>query len=228
MPLSNPDRRREYDRQRYLKTLCEHGKAKRFCVLCDGSGLCCHAKQKHTCRECKGSYRCEHDQIRRYCKECKGVALCDHLHVKYTCKHCNIGAYLAEIQRMQLYGQLRKISQTGGLRVTGQGYDAFLGCSMDHFIDFITKKLPDGVSLTDIEIDHIKPISRFELHDPVQFLECCHYTNLQPLTPQQNRAKRNLWDEEDEGFWREHILHNDQHNDLFFPRALLFIEKDPQ
>ena len=32
-----------------------------------------------------------------------------------------------------------------------------------------------------IHIDHIKQVSKFNLDDEDEFLNCCHYTNLQPL-----------------------------------------------
>lgn len=38
-------------------------------------------------------------------------------------------------------------------------------------------------------IDHIKPLSSFELTDRKQFLEACHYTNLQPLWAEDNLSK---------------------------------------
>jgi cell division ATPase FtsA len=38
-------------------------------------------------------------------------------------------------------------------------------------------------------IDHIKPLSSFNLTDRKQFLEACHYTNLQPLWAEDNLRK---------------------------------------
>ena len=40
-------------------------------------------------------------------------------------------------------------------------------------------------------IDHIKPLSKFDLTDRQQFLEACHYTNLQPLFWHDNLTKWN-------------------------------------
>jgi hypothetical protein len=41
------------------------------------------------------------------------------------------------------------------------------------------------------EIDHIIPASRFDVRDPLQQLQMCHYTNLQPMWRRDNRRKLN-------------------------------------
>ena len=40
-------------------------------------------------------------------------------------------------------------------------------------------------------IDHIRPISSFNLHDPLQQRQCFHYKNMQPLWATDNLKKGN-------------------------------------
>jgi len=42
------------------------------------------------------------------------------------------------------------------------------------------------------EVDHIKPLSFFDLTDSIQFLKACNIKNLQPLWKHENLAKRSL------------------------------------
>ncbi len=42
-------------------------------------------------------------------------------------------------------------------------------------------------------IDHIRPLSSFDLTDREQFLQACHFTNLQPLWAEENFSKHDSW-----------------------------------
>uniref|UniRef100_A0A6C0DKH6 Uncharacterized protein n=1 Tax=viral metagenome TaxID=1070528 RepID=A0A6C0DKH6_9ZZZZ len=52
----------------YNKTKCEHGKEKKKCVICDGSGLCEHKKQKHACKVCNPE---KYEMMHCQCGICK-------------------------------------------------------------------------------------------------------------------------------------------------------------
>ena len=56
-----------------------------------------------------------------------------------------------------------------------------------------------------IHIDHIKPVNAFNLDNEDEFLDCCHYSNLQPLTAKANLEKSDNWNEDAEQFWNNYI-----------------------
>ena len=67
---------------------CEHGRQKRQCKECGGSGICEHGRLKYRCKECGGSAICEHGRQKYECKECGGSAICEHGRRKSQCKEC--------------------------------------------------------------------------------------------------------------------------------------------
>ena len=54
-----------------------------------------------------------------------------------------------------------------------------------------------------IHLDHIKPVSKFNLDDEDEFLDCCNYKNFQPLLVKDNLEKSNKFTENDEIKWRK-------------------------
>lgn len=69
-----------------------------------------------------------------------------------------------------------------------------LGCSIEEFKIYIESKFQLGMNWDNWSrhgwhIDHIKPLSKFNLKDREQFLLACHYTNLQPLWAIDNLRK---------------------------------------
>ena len=67
---------------------CYHGKRRRDCKPCGGSGICEHDKHRSSCRDCKGSSICEHDKQRSSCRDCKGLSICEHGKRRSRCKPC--------------------------------------------------------------------------------------------------------------------------------------------
>jgi hypothetical protein len=67
-----------------------------------------------------------------------------------------------------------------------------IGCSYAFLREYLEKQFREGMSWSvpnSFHIDHIKPLISFNLTDPEQLKEACHYTNLQPLYPVENLKK---------------------------------------
>lgn len=69
-----------------------------------------------------------------------------------------------------------------------------LGCTVAEFKTYLESKFQLGMTWKNWSrggwhLDHIKPLSQFDLTDRQQFLQACHYSNLQPLWAVENLRK---------------------------------------
>lgn len=69
-----------------------------------------------------------------------------------------------------------------------------LGCSIEELKMHLESKFQPGMTWENYgpkgwHIDHIRPLSSFDLTDKTQFLEACNYVNLQPLWWYDNLSK---------------------------------------
>ena len=69
-----------------------------------------------------------------------------------------------------------------------------LGCSLKELKAYLESKFQEGMcwdnwNINGWHIDHIKPLSSFDLSNKDQLLKACHYTNLQPLWAKDNLIK---------------------------------------
>lgn len=69
-----------------------------------------------------------------------------------------------------------------------------LGCSVEELKTWLESKFKPGMTwenwaLNGWHIDHVIPLSSFDLTDRAQFKKACHYTNLQPLWWHENLKK---------------------------------------
>ena len=69
-----------------------------------------------------------------------------------------------------------------------------LGCSISELISHLERLFQPGMSWENWtragwHIDHVRPLKSYDLTDPAQYLEACHYTNLQPLWAGDNIRK---------------------------------------
>lgn len=71
-----------------------------------------------------------------------------------------------------------------------------IGCSLDYFKKHISKKFKEGMTwenwgIKTWHIDHIIPLSKFNLSDSKQQKVAFNYTNMQPLWAKENLSKGN-------------------------------------
>lgn len=67
-----------------------------------------------------------------------------------------------------------------------------LGCSIERLKEHLESQFQGGMNWDNHgkwHIDHKKPLASFDLTDRQQFLEACHFTNLQPLWAKKNMSK---------------------------------------
>ena len=125
---------------------------------------------------------------------------CKHKKERRKCKICNLQLYLVNIQRQAV----KRVLRQSNLDKTKSSIE-YLGCSPEYFKNYIQNKMTDEMTFENINLDHIKPVSRFNLDYPDEFLDCCHYTNLQPLLVKDNLEKKDKWTYVNEIYWIENI-----------------------
>jgi hypothetical protein len=94
---------------------------------------------------------------------------------------------LAKLLRDRLRHAIKK-----GLRGGSAVRD--LGCTVSELRAYLEVRFRPGMTWenwgkTGWHIDHIQPLAKFDLTDRQQFLQACHYTNLQPLWAEENYRK---------------------------------------
>lgn len=180
-------------------SFCKHEKIKYYCVECKGSQICIHKKHKRYCKECNGTQICIHKKIKYFCIDCDGKGMCEHKIRKYDCKLCNPFYHFVNLQRSRLKNILKKIGKT-------HHTIEYLGCSRIEFYEYIKSKMSSDMTIHNIHLDHIKPVSKFDLSNVDEIYECCHWSNIQPLLAKDNLKKSNKWSEDDEKYWRYNII----------------------
>ena len=134
-------------------------------------------------------------------------------------KKNNFKLYLIHLQR----SQIKRCFKSSLLDKNKHSIE-YLGCDIETFINHFQKKIDyfnnniaidEIMTFNNIHIDHIKPISKFNLDDEDEFLKCSHYTNMQPLLVKDNLQKSNKWNDDNEIYWNEKIINNDDYNEIY-------------
>jgi hypothetical protein len=114
--------------------------------------------------------------------QAKYVKKSDYYNVRY---HTDIQFRLRVILRNRLLQSVKTDARAGSAVQD-------LGCSIPEFKSHLESKFAPGMSwenMGDWHIDHIQPLSKYNLEDIEQFKQACHYTNLQPLWKEDNLRK---------------------------------------
>ena len=67
--------------------------------------------------------------------------------------------------------------------------EELLGISFAEFKKYIEFLLTPEITWKSVHLDHIQPLSSFDLTDPKQLKAAAHYTNIQPLLKGDNLKK---------------------------------------
>ena len=151
-------------------------------------------------------------------KEYRENTKCEHKKDYGRCKICNLNLYLVNLNR----GNIKRVLKSSSQNKKKSSIN-YLGCDVEYFRDYFKKKMDlwnenneIKMNWENIHIDHIKPISSFNLDEEGELNKCCNYTNLQPLLAIDNLSKLNKWTDEDEVYWNENII-NKEHFGIYKP-----------
>lgn len=101
----------------------------------------------------------------------------------------NISFKVAANLRTRLYCAVRS-KQKKGSAVRD------LGCSVEDFLRYMENQFEEGMTWENWthdtwHIDHVIPLTAFDLTDPDDVKQACHFTNLRPMWARDNVAKSN-------------------------------------
>ena len=106
---------------------------------------------------------------------------------KYMAKRLkeNVNVLLASRMRHRIHRALKNNFKASSMK-------EFIGCSMDELRLHLESRFNKDMTWDNYgewHIDHVIPISSFDLSDPEQQRKCFHYSNLQPLWAMDNFVK---------------------------------------
>jgi len=85
-----------------------------------------------------------------------------------------------------------------------------LGCTIPEFKIYLESLFTEGMTWENYgsfwHLDHLKPISLFNLLDETEFKEAVHFSNIQPLSAEANIQKHNTFSESDQE--KYNLLHS--------------------
>jgi 5-methylcytosine-specific restriction endonuclease McrA len=161
---------------------------------------------RHTCRQCENrknsAWKAKNkERVAIYAKTYKELNKEKAKQIRATRRKTENAAYrkrYAEDSQFRLSVLMRaNIRQALRKNRTRGKYLNSLGCTISELRFYLETMFRDGMSWDNYgewHIDHIVPISSFDLTSEVEFSKAIHYTNLQPLWVKENYEKYNKED----------------------------------
>lgn len=139
--------------------------------------------------QCKKRYAENAEEKRKYARRWRLAHPGHHSRYKMARMQTDVQFALVVTLRSRLNIAIRKSCKAGSAV-------KLLGCSVDSLKSYLESLFRPGMdwsnwSFDGWHIDHKKPLSSFDLTDPEQLAEACHFSNLQPLWAAENMAKGN-------------------------------------
>lgn len=157
------------------------------------SKKCCHCKSTQPIDSfCKDKYsRDEHSPM---CRKCNTIACRKYnASLDKQTKKARREKYFRNHPQAKIANNIRnRLNKI--IKNKPTSFINALGCTIVHLIKFLEDQFEPGMSWEnhgEWHIDHIIPLSSFDLSDMEQYRRACHYTNLQPLWAADNIRKRN-------------------------------------
>lgn len=178
--------KRQYVSKKCTSCSEEIGKNSRS-MLCNDCNKVSKIAEWSSCPNCQCDLRS--DNKTGYCNKCARVFHKDtkqKINSKYKDRMSNdIHFRLKILLRKRLNAALKNNQKTGSAVKD-------LGCSIFEFKNYLEARFQPGMNWENQEqwhIDHIKPLSSFDLSNYEQLKIAAHYTNIQPLWAKDNLIK---------------------------------------
>lgn len=147
------------------------------------------AKRLARHRDC---YKSNRERIRGIQKDYRRRNLKRHNLARVTKRRTNVQFAL----RCRIRNHARKIVLRLPSFTSRSHYLDLLGCRLSELASYLESRFLPGMSWENRNLwhlDHIRPLTTFDLTDPVQLAAACHFTNLQPLWAADNLRKGHRW-----------------------------------
>lgn len=188
----NPDKSRKYQRMRSARL--RHENPEKY----NEAARCYYRHNLEKCKQSARRWKAAHRDEQREAWQrwyAKNIIRCAERSKKYRAEHPTrkMDRYYSDIQfrlrdnlRSRVHIALKK-RQKAGSAVRD------LGCSIPELVKYLESKFTSGMVWenwgTIWQLDHVIPLSAFDLTDPKQFRRACHFSNLQPLLKTDNLKK---------------------------------------